>query len=277
MDSKNRLPSSCPYIVVPTYNEVTNVERLVKGISEIGIALRILFVDDSSPDGTAIEVRRLADLGYPVELLLRPEKSGLGSAYRDGFSAALSRGATAVIEMDADMSHSPSTIRLFLDELDLGPGLVIGSRYVRGGSSPGLSPLRLVISRLGNWYAAKMLMLPIKDSTSGFRAFNAEMLRRIDFSTVRADGYGFQIEMAYLVTRTGSKVSEIAIAFQPRYSGSSKMSGKIIREAMILCTVMGLRDRLQIIEKKLDSAGQRNRIPDHLVVPFIADVESIGE
>ena len=243
-------PSLCPWVVVPTYQEAENIEDLVKRVLGAVPQATVLVVDDSSPDGTALIVKGLADAGMAVRVLERPSKSGLGSAYKDGFRLALDSGASAILEIDADLSHDPESIPDLLSELDKGADLVIGSRYVPGGSSPGLPPLRLAISKGGNLYAGFALGVPIRDATSGFRAYRAGLIKEIDLSRIRADGYGFQVEMAYEVHRLGGKLAEIPITFRTRVAGTSKMSGRIVIEAMALCTIWGVARKFSYLQRE---------------------------
>lgn len=233
-------PSLKPYVVVPTYNEADNIESVVRQILDAVPNAKVLVVDDSSPDGTAEIVQKLKDDGLSVEVMVRPEKAGLGSAYRSGFARALADGASACVEIDADLSHDPAKIPELLEALNGGAALAIGSRYVPGGRSPGLSRGRLLISRGGNLYAAFTLGLQVRDATAGFRAYRREALLQIDLGSVRADGYGFQVEMAYLVHSHGGRIEEIPITFRDRVAGGSKMSSRIVVEAMLLCTLWGL-------------------------------------
>lgn len=238
------LPSARAWVVVPTYNEADNVRALVPAILEAVPSARVLVVDDGSPDGTAGIVRELAAADDRVRLLARTAKTGLGSAYREGFKVALAEGATSVVEMDADFSHDPADIPRLLDALDQGAALAIGSRYVRGGSSPGLSTGRLLLSRGGNLYASVMLGLGVHDATAGFRAYRAEVISEVGFRSARADGYGFQVELTRLVHDAGHRIVEVPIVFRDRRAGTSKMSTKIVVEAMVLCTIWGVGRRV---------------------------------
>jgi glycosyltransferase involved in cell wall biosynthesis len=176
-------------------------------------------------------------------VLRRPGKAGLGSAYRHGFRWGLARGFEAMVEMDADLSHDAAQLPQLIGALEDGADLAVGSRYVPGGSIPDWSWRRRALSRWGNRYAAALLGLKIADATSGFRAYRASVLADLDSVWVRADGYGFQIEMAYLTARRGYRIVEVPISFTDRTAGESKMSGHIIVEALALVTWWGLRDR----------------------------------
>jgi len=233
-------------VVLPTYNESANIAGVLRRIrAATGNTVDVLVVDDSSPDGTADLAEALGrELGR-IEVLRRPGKQGLGSAYRDGFRLGLSRGYDALVEMDADLSHDPATLPELLRQVSAGADLVIGTRYMPGGSIPDWPWPRRAISKTGNLYARYLLGISARDSTSGFRAYHRRALERIDLDTVRADGYGFQVEMAYLVERGGGLLAEVPIEFRDRTLGLSKMSSRIVVEALALVTWWGLRDRLR--------------------------------
>jgi len=232
-------------VVLPTYQEAENIAEVLRRLRLAVPDADILVVDDSSPDGTA-EIAKATghELGR-VDLLVRPAKAGLGSAYRAGFGEGMSRGYDVLVEMDSDLSHDPAALPGLLGEIEGGADLVVGSRYIPGGSIPHWPVHRRMLSRYGNRYAAMMLHLDVHDATSGFRAYRAGMLARIDIDSVHADGYGFQIEMAYRVARAGGRVVERPIEFVDRIRGNSKMSFRIIAEAMCLVTWWGVRDRLR--------------------------------
>lgn len=234
-----------PFIVIPTYNEARNISDAIHRIKRQLPEIDIIVVDDSSPDGTADVVRSLSEIYTNIEVIERDEKLGLGSAYRLGFSIALERGATSVVEMDADLSHEPESLPQLIRAVETeGADLCIGSRYVRGGASPGLKTYRLLLSRAGNLYAGLSLGIKIKDATSGFRVYSADILRKIDVDTVSADGYAFQIEMAFRVQAGGGLVVERPIIFRDRLYGTSKMSFRVVNEAIFLCTIWGIQDRV---------------------------------
>ncbi len=225
-------------VVLPTYNEVETVEEVLRRTRHAVPAAEILVVDDGSPDGTADLAEKIGHELGGISVLRRDRRLGLGDAYRAGFAWGLARGAEALVEMDADLSHDPAALSSLLEPLDH-HDLVIGSRYIPGGSVPAWSLHRKVLSRVGNWYSRLMLGLDVADLTSGYRAYRADLLRRIDLEAVRADGYGFQIEMAYRVARAGGEVTEVPIRFVDRELGESKMSGRIIVEALLLVTRWG--------------------------------------
>ena len=232
-------------VVTPTYQEAANIETVLRRTRRALPEAAIIVVDDASPDGTAEIAAGLVDELGEIQVVRRASKAGLGSAYRDGFARALAQRATAVVEMDADLSHDPAALPSLVAPVDAGTAdLVIGSRYVPGGTIPSWAWHRRMLSRWGNRYAAALLGLRCHDATSGYRAYSAAALEQIDLDAVRADGYGFQIEMAYLVTRAGGRVHEVPIDFVERVEGTSKMSIRIVVEALLLVTWWGVRDLL---------------------------------
>jgi len=229
--------------VVPTYNEAANLEVLLRQVRAAAPEVHVLVVDDASPDGTAALARRVgAELGG-VEVIERSGKLGLGSAYRAGFDRALAGGADCCVQLDADLSHDPAALPALLANIDVGADLAIGSRYVPGGATENWPWRRRWLSRWGNRYAAGLLGLAVNDATGGYRAWRSDALRRIDFATVQAEGYGFQIEMTHRIVRAGGKVVEFPIAFRDRGAGESKLSGGIVREALALVARLWLDDR----------------------------------
>lgn len=237
--------NSQPLVVIPTYNEAQNIREAIGRIKSQLPDIAILVVDDGSPDGTADVVKELAAQFSNIELIERETKLGLGSAYRLGFGIGLERGVTSLIEMDADLSHEPEALPELIAEVEEnGADLCIGSRYVPGGSSPGLKTYRLLLSRAGNLYASIALGIKVRDATSGFRVYSPRILRKIDIDTVSADGYAFQIEMVFRVLYCGGTVAELPIIFRNRQHGTSKMSWKVVSEAIFLCTVWGIQDRV---------------------------------
>jgi len=232
-----------PLVVLPTYDEAENVVEVLGRIRAALPHATVLVVDDGSPDGTADLADLEADRLGQIEVLRRTGKAGLGSAYRAGFAWGLERGHDVLIEMDADLSHDPDDLPALVAATDYAD-LVIGSRRVPGGEMPDWSWHRSFLSRWGNRYSAGVLGLAVNDATSGFRAYRAEMLGKIDLESVQADGYTFQIEMAYEVVRLGGRVVEVPIVFRDRVRGTSKMSSRIVVEALGLVTWWGIRDRL---------------------------------
>lgn len=222
-------------VVVPTYNEATNLprvtERLLAAAAAAPDEISLLIVDDNSPDGTGRIADELAAEHADVEVMHRPGKGGLGPAYRAGFAWGLERGFEALCEMDADLSHDPADLPRLLATLR-GADLVIGSRYIPGGGVVNWPPHRLALSKGGNRYVQLLTALPVHDATSGFRAFRREVLEALDLSTVRSDGYSFQLEMALRTWRLGFRVMEVPIVFTERTEGASKMSRSIVAEAL---------------------------------------------
>jgi dolichol-phosphate mannosyltransferase len=234
-------------VVLPTYNEAENIDHVLRRVRAALPDAGVLVVDDGSPDGTATMAEKLgAELGN-IEVLRRTAKSGLGSAYRAGFAWGLERGWEAFVEMDADLSHEPEALPSLIAPLSEGVDLVVGSRYVPGGSIPNWRWHRRVLSQGGNVYAALLLRLHVADSTSGFRAYRAEALRRIDLGAVRAEGYGFQIEMVHQVLQHGGQVTEVPIRFVDRVEGKSKMSMHIVVEALLLVTWWAVKEAGQVL------------------------------
>ncbi|MDP9226014.1 MAG: polyprenol monophosphomannose synthase [Actinomycetota bacterium] len=230
-------------VVVPTYNERDTIAEVIGRLfSAAPHAVEVLVVDDRSPDGTGAVVRRLQQGASSIHLLERAGKQGLGTAYVEGFRQGIEKGYWAIVEMDADLSHDPAAVPDLLAALDHAD-LAIGSRYVPGGQVQDWSLGRRWLSRGGNIYARAWLGFPIKDVTSGFRAYRTDFLSRQDLASVTSQGYGFQIEMARRIYRSGGRIVEIPIIFTDRTLGRSKMSRRIVLEAMASVTTTGIRDR----------------------------------
>jgi len=230
-------------VVLPTYNESLNIDRMLKVLRSTVPEAQILVVDDGSPDGTAeMALSANRELGA-IEVLRRTGKQGLGSAYRAGFAWGLERGFDAFVEIDCDFSHDPAELPIML-ELAESSEVVIGSRYIPGGSIPSWSMSRLLLSRGGNKYSSWMLGLKVADATAGYRVYRKSALEKIDYGTVKSDGYGFQVEMTYRARRGGASIVEHPIAFRDRVDGESKMSSSIVLEALAMVTRWGLARRL---------------------------------
>jgi len=241
-------------VVLPTYQEAANIGPVLQRIRATGAA-EVLVVDDASPDGTADLADALnVELGG-IHVLRRPGKAGFGPAVRAGMAWALDQDYEVVVGMDADLSHDPASLPALITAVTAGADLAVGSRYVAGGSIPDWPAHRRALSRFGNRFANAALRLGLSDATSGYRAYRADALRRIDFGHVRADGYGFLIEMAYRVTRSGGTVAEVPIIFVDRQRDESKMSFGIVVEAFALVTVWGIRDRLVALTGRHRSGG----------------------
>ena len=227
-------------VVMPTYNESENLAKMIPALREAVPEADLLIVDDSSPDGTAQVVQGFMENDDAVHLLSRPAKSGLGGAYREGFRWGIDHGYDALVEMDADFSHDPKQLPSLLAAAAGGAGLVIGSRYVDGGTIPKWSWQRTMLSKGGNLYSSALLGLNVKDATAGFRVYSPEALGLIGYQEVTLDGYGFQVEMTYRARRAGVKILEVPISFVDREVGESKMSGSIVVEALVMVTRRGI-------------------------------------
>jgi dolichol-phosphate mannosyltransferase len=225
-------------VCLPTYNERENLERMVRALSDKGVS--VLVVDDNSPDGTGELADRLAtELDY-LEVLHRDRKEGLGPAYVAGFRHALAGGADLVLEMDADFSHDPADVTRLItwaSEADV----VLGSRYVRGGSIVNWGRLRRFVSAGGSLYARRLLGVRVHDLTGGFKCFRREVLETLDLGAITSRGYAFQIETTYRALRAGFRVVEVPIAFADRERGGSKMSRRIVLEAIWKVPALRLR------------------------------------
>jgi dolichol-phosphate mannosyltransferase len=221
------------WLILPTYNEAENVGPIVRAArAQLRPGDNILVVDDNSPDGTGAIADQLAQEMPGVDVLHRPGKQGLGRAYLAGFEEALAGGAELILEMDADFSHDPADLPRLIATAEEGADLVLGSRYVAGGSVTDWDPLRKFISRGGSWYARMILGVKVRDLTGGFKCFRRSVLEALDLSAVHADGYGFQIELTYRTIKAGFHVVEIPIVFRDRRVGESKMNARIALEAV---------------------------------------------
>ncbi len=230
--------------MLPTYNEAENIDDVLRKVRAVVPDAGVLVVDDGSPDGTADLADALGEELGQITVMRRTEKNGLGAAYRAGFRWGLDEGYEALVEMDSDLSHDPAALPSILAALEHAADLVIGSRYVPGGTIPEWKWHRRALSRWGNRYAAGLLGLAVNDATAGYRAYRATMLDRIDLESVVAEGYGFQIEMTYQVVELGGRIVEVPISFTDRVRGTSKMSSRIVVEAFGLVTWWAVRDRL---------------------------------
>lgn len=219
-------------VIIPTYNERATLPLIIDSVLKHA-GFNILVVDDNSPDETAGIVKKIMAVDNRVFLIERVNKRGLGTAYIEGFRWAIDRGYDYFIEMDADHSHDPDALPSFIKEMEKGHDLVIGSRYLDGNINVvGWDFRRLLLSKFGNIYASAILGLQLTDLTSGFRSYSRRALESLNLSAIRSKGYSFQIEMAYLISTAGFSVSEIPIIFYERTSGASKLSKKIVLEAV---------------------------------------------
>lgn len=220
-------------VIIPTYNELENLPRLLPAVLAKDHSIDILIVDDNSPDGTAGFVEREMQTNRRLHLVKRPSKQGLGTAYIAGFKYALQNNYDYIFEMDADFSHDPNEILKFLVEIK-NADLVIGSRYVTGVNVINWPMRRLLLSWFANLYTRFITGMPVHDATGGFKCFRKEVLEKINLDKVRSNGYAFQIEMNFKAWKNGFKVKEIPIIFVDRVKGKSKMSRKIVREAVTM-------------------------------------------
>ena len=232
-------------IVIPTYNEIENIEVILEKVFALDLGVDILIVDDNSPDKTYEKVQEIIDTNTyngQLHLLIRAQKEGLGKAYVAGFKWCLERDYPFIIEMDADLSHDPKYLPAFIENIKE-YDLVIGSRYVAGGGVVNWSPLRKFISFGGSTYARTILGISIKDVTGGFKCFRREVLEAIDLDGIISAGYAFQIEMNYRTILKGFKVKEVPIIFEDRVAGKSKMSKKIFIEALLNVVTLRLNKK----------------------------------
>ncbi|NRA46672.1 MAG: polyprenol monophosphomannose synthase [Oligoflexales bacterium] len=239
-------------IIIPTYNEELNIEPLVKAIFVNAPQVSLLFVDDNSKDKTRAKIQEMSQL-YPqkINIIERPRKLGLGSAYIDGFKWGLSRKFSVILEMDADLSHNSSYLNKIFTLLK-SHDLVIGSRYVKGGGTENWSLIRRLISRAGSSYARLILGVRVEDFTGGFNAWHARVLEKINLDDIRSDGYVFQIELKYRAIMAGFSFTETPIIFADRTLGQSKMSLDIVLEAVYKVFL------LRAFKNKFKALGQNN-------------------
>ena len=227
-------------VIIPTYNELENIQGIVPKVLEQDPSIEVLVVDDGSPDGTADAVKRMQVDEPRIHILERAKKMGLGTAYVAGFKYAIEHGFDYACEMDADFSHDPKVLPEFLkavQEYDL----ILGSRYIEGVNVVNWPMKRLLLSYYANVYTRIVTGLPVKDSTSGFKCFRIEVLKAIDLDKVKSNGYAFQIEMSFKAHRNGFKIKEVPIIFMDRRVGVSKMSKKIVYEAVWMVWLLRLR------------------------------------
>lgn len=232
-------------VILPTFDEAATIGQVLEGVLAAPQLVDVVVVDDSSPDGTAAIVRARADADPRIRLVERPAKSGLASAYLEGFRLGLQEGYDLVVEMDSDLSHDPAELPSLLEDVAAGRDLIVGSRYVPGGSVTNWSRSRVALSRAGNGYARFMLGLPVRDATSGYRAYRRDLLADLVRKPFHSEGYGFQIELVMRAWNLGYDVSEAPITFREREHGHSKISRHIVVEALWLVTVWGVKARLR--------------------------------
>ncbi|AYA26569.1 dolichol-phosphate mannosyltransferase [Rhodococcus rhodochrous J3] len=237
-------PSARTLVIIPTYNERENLGRIITRLHAALPHTHVLVVDDGSPDGTGDLADELAAADERIAVLHRTEKNGLGAAYIAGFRWGLEHGYTVLVEMDADGSHAPEQLHLLLEKVDAGADLVLGSRYVPGGTVVNWPWHREVLSRGGNIYSRLALGVSIQDITGGYRAYRREVLEKLDLDAIASHGYCFQVDLAWRTLQAGFTVAEVPITFTEREIGESKMNGNIVQEALVRVTVWGLRSRL---------------------------------
>jgi dolichol-phosphate mannosyltransferase len=237
-------------MVIPTYNEAANLAWIVERLRTAEPGVDVMIVDDNSPDGTGDIADELAAADAAIRVVHRTEKAGLGAAYLNGFNVALDAGYEVVGEMDADGSHQPEELHKLLSALQTAD-LVIGARWVRGGSVVNWPRSRELLSRGGNLYIRLLLGLKVRDATAGFRVFRRTTLEAIDLPSVQSMGYVFQTDLAFRAVRQGLRVSEVPIEFIERIRGDSKMSGSVASESLKRITVWGLVERRRQVERLL--------------------------
>ena len=221
-------------VIIPTYNEKENIAAIIAAVMDLG-GMEVLVVDDGSPDGTAKIVKSLQDkskYGDKLHLIERSGKLGLGTAYIEGFKFGLANGFDIINEMDADFSHAPKDLIRLRKAIEDGADIAIGSRYIDGGGFKDWGIIRVIISKGGSTYVRMLTSMPVKDPTAGFVCYRADFLKAIDLDKIEFTGYGFQIEMKYVAFKLGYKLKEIPITFKDRELGESKMSYKIVSEAI---------------------------------------------
>ena len=230
-------------VVVPTYNEADNITAVCERIRSALADAEIVVVDDGSPDGTAARAREVGERIGRVTVLERSAKEGLGAAYRAGFAWAIEHGAEICVQLDADLSHDPAALPALVSNVEHGADLAIGSRYVPGGIIEDWPWRRRALSRWGNRYVAGVLGLAVNDATAGVRAYSVAALQRMDYASVGAEGYGFQVEMTHRLVRAEGKIVEFPITFRERTAGESKLSNGIVGEAFLLVLKLWAGDR----------------------------------
>lgn len=234
-------------VIIPTYDELENLPKLLPEVLSKDEIIDVLIVDDSSPDGTADWVKKEAEKDSRINLIKREKKMGLGTAYIAGFKYALENNYDYIFEMDADFSHDPKEIPYFLKEIK-NYDLVLGSRYKEGVNVVNWPMRRLLLSMFANMYTRVITGLPVRDATSGFKCFRKEVLQAIDLDAVKSNGYAFQIEMTFKAWKKGFKIKELSIVFTDRLKGTSKMSKKIVHEAILMVWKLRLASMFGILK-----------------------------
>ena len=220
-------------VIIPTYNEIENIEAIIAAVLKQNDDFNILIVDDGSPDGTGAKVKEMQETNKKIHLIEREGKLGLGTAYIAGFNYGIKNEFDYIFEMDADFSHPPKDLNNLYEACRNGADLSIGSRYIKGGGVKNWSNFRLFLSRGASLYVRMVTFMPVMDPTAGFKCYRRKVLETIDFSKIKSIGYAFQIEMKYAAFRNGFKLAEIPIIFADREKGTSKMNSSIITEAIV--------------------------------------------
>lgn len=221
-------------VIIPTYNEIENIEKMIRTVFALPREFDILIVDDGSPDGTALKVKELQTVFTEnLHLQERKGKLGLGTAYIHGFKWALAKGFEYIFEMDCDFSHNPNDLLRLLDACEKGADVAVGSRYVKGGNVSNWDMKRILLSYFASLYVRLILWFNVKDTTAGFKCYKRKVLETIELDKIKFMGYAFQIEMKYSAYKKGFKIVEVPITFVDRVLGTSKMSSKIFKEAFL--------------------------------------------
>jgi dolichol-phosphate mannosyltransferase len=245
------------WVVVPTFNEASNLPRLVDALRSLELGLKVVVVDDASPDGTGDIAEQAAREWPDLEVIRRVDERGLGTAYLTGIRHALAAGASAVITMDCDFSHDPSSIPSFIDALDEAH-VVVGSRYVAGGSTENWGPHRKLLSSAANRFARGLFEMPVRDCTSGFRLYRSEVLHNIPLEKIRSTGYAFLVEILFLATQgDGVRIKEVPIRFRDRERGSGKMGVREVFDGVM--NLLRLRSDLSLRSRSAAAALENEK------------------
>ncbi len=232
-------------VVIPTYNEIENISKILEKVFSLSRAFDVLVVDDGSPDGTADVIKKMQTTEPKLHILERKGKQGLGTAYLAGFDWGLKRDYAYFFEMDADFSHNPEDLLRLYAEAEAGADVVVGSRYIRGVNVVNWPMSRVLLSYFASRYVRVILGIPVEDTTAGFMCYKREVLKRISLNKIKFVGYAFQIEMKYVAYRLGFSIKEIPVIFTDRTAGTSKMSGGIIKEAIVGVLQLKMRNILK--------------------------------
>lgn len=232
-------------VVIPTYNEIENISKILEKVFSLSREFDVLVVDDGSPDGTGDVIKKMQTTEPKLHILERKGKQGLGTAYLAGFDWGLKRDYAYFFEMDADFSHNPEDLLRLYTEAEAGADVVVGSRYIRGVNVVNWPMSRVLLSYFASRYVRIILGIPVEDTTAGFICYRREVLKRISLNKIKFVGYAFQIEMKYVAYRLGFSIKEIPVIFTDRTAGTSKMSGGIIKEAILGVLQLKMRNILK--------------------------------